>query len=386
MRPERITSLDEALARARAHRPAVQAAQQRLREAELTGRALGVYPATRGSLGYTSDPDTGGSDEDAVITQPIDIFGRSGAGRALGNAQVMQARADVQRTLLDIQAEVIANYVEAAASTELARIAAGTESIVQRLFNATETRVQEGVAPGVQLTRVGIELERARATRLRREAERNSALARLAAATGQPANVIAVEGLPLVTAPALSPEELQSTRPDLMLLLAEARTAEAEAWVANLERAPELEVQARRTPWQEGSPKVGARVQLSFPLLDHGRTTSNVRASRARAQSRRLALADAMKLATGELTATRIEVESASEQIRRAELIVQAAKTLVERSQTGLTEGATTLLEVLDSLRALREADEALVEARSSLAQAQIRQLQATGHLLGASR
>jgi outer membrane protein TolC len=377
-----VLTLEQAIASARAQRSAFEAARLRVVQANLSRRALGAFPATRLFVGYSSDQEVGGSDDDLVLAQPIDIFGRTSAARASGSAIVMQAEAEFRAVSVEVQSQVVDAYIEAAASAELARTAASVQEGLERLYEATRLRVEGGVAPGVQLTRVGLELEQAKLRSDRRQAELQANRQRLATLIGKDYTLVSVQAVPELPISEAEEAVLLSQRPDLLLLTADVRIAEADARIARLEGLPEFELQARRTPWQERDQRYGIRLQLSFPIFDYGRVRSETKAAQTKAEAARKALADASKLASGELAAARIEMNAAKQQVGRYEALVSTAKDLVERLRPALTEQATTLIEVIDATRTLRDVEEALVEARQRLAQAQSRYLRAAGQII----
>jgi len=375
-------SLADAIRSGRAKRPAFEAARLRIDQANLSRRALGTFPATRLSLGYTSDPEVGGSDDDLVLSQPLDIFGRTTAFRRSGNALVAQAEASYKQVAADVQSEVVTAYIEASTSRALVRSAEAVEAVYAQLYEATRLRVEGGIAPGFHLTKVGLDLEQAKLTTERRRSEAAVNLEQLAALIGHTEGSLAVGDLPAIEGADADEAMLARQRADLQLLAADVQAAEAEVGVIRLGNRPELELQGRRTPWQERDDRYGLRVQLSIPLFDYGRVRSETKAANVRADAARKALEDATKLAAGELRAARIERDAAGSQVEKYQGLVARAKELVERLRPGLTEQATTLIEVLDSTRVLRDLEEAYVEARARLARAQARYLKATGQIL----
>lgn len=375
-------SLTDAIRSGRAKRPAFEAARLRIDQANLSRRALGAFPTTRLSLGYTSDLEVGGSDDDLVVSQPLDIFGRTGALRRSGNALVAQAEASYRQVAADVQSEVVAAYIEASTSRALVRSAEAVEAVYAQLYEATRLRVEGGIAPGFHLTKVSLDLEQAKLTTEQRRSEAAANVEKLAALIGHTEGGLAVGDLPPIETSEVEEALLARQRADLQLLAADVQAAEAEAGIIRLGSMPELELQGRRTPWQERDDRYGLRVQLSIPLFDYGRVRSETKAANVRADAARKALEDATKLATGELRAARIERDAARTQVEKYQGLVVKAKELVDRLRPGLTEQATTLIEVLDSTRVLRDLEEAYVEARARLARAQARYLKATGQIL----
>ena len=375
-------SLNDAIRSGRAKRPAFEAARLRIDQAKLSRRALGAFPATRLSLGYTSDLEVGGSDDDLVLSQPLDIFGRTNAFRRSGSALVAQAEASYRQVATDVQSEVITAYIEAATSRALVRSAEAVEAVYAQLYEATRLRVEGGIAPGFHLTKVNLDLEQAKLTTEQRRSEAAANVEKLSALIGHTEGSLAVGDLPPIAAADVDEALLARQRADLQLLAADVQAAEAEAGVVRLGSMPELELQGRRTPWQERDDRYGLRVQLSIPLFDHGRVRAETKAANVRADAARKALEDATKLAAGELRAARIERDAAGAQVEKYQVLVSKAKELVDRLRPGLTEQATTLIEVLDSTRVLRDLEEAYVESRARHARAQARYLKATGQII----
>lgn len=380
------STLDQALQAARAHRPALEGARLRVLQAERLVRRSGALPATTLSVGYSSDLAVGGSDEDLVLSQPIDLFGRSAASRGAASAALAVALADYRRVSAHVQGEVVQAYVGAAAAAELVAVAVGAQDTLAKLYEATRLRVEGGVAPGYHLTRVSLELEQARMISERRQAEAEAALAQLEAAVGGAGGDLRVARLPeslLAPEPSLN---VSRQRPDLLILSANVQTAQAEANQVKASGRPTFEIQARRTPWQASDDRVGVRLQLSVPLFDSGLNRAAAKAAETRTEAARRALEDATRLAQGEVRAAEIEVRVARAQVDRYAALVANARELVERLRPGLTQQATTLVEVLDATRTLREVEQAHVEARERRARAEAELLRATGALLGGSK
>lgn len=374
-------TLLQALTHARANRPTLVAAIKRVESAKLTRRALGAFPSTRLSLGYSDPLEVGGTDDDLLLSQPLDLFGRSSAGRASGDALVAKAEAEYRGVIAELQFDVLNQFAEAAAAKALLDSAKQSEAVALRLKDAISTLVQEGKLPGVQRQRVEIELERAKLTKAQRAAELHAAVKRLSGLIG----VAVSEGQIGEFGPIAVPKsggEFVAMRPDILMLLADKRSAEADARIAGISSLPELEIQGRRTAWQETERRYGIRVQLSIPLFDFGKSRSERSAALKGVQALEKAIADARKVAEAELEAAQVELDAANEQIDRFQEIDKATHTLVERSQIGFTEKAITLIDLLEATRALREVEEGMAEARLRLAKSQAAFLKASGQLL----
>lgn len=374
--------LNGAIGQAMRNRPAVQAARLRVDQARLTRRSLTAAQSTRLDIGASTESELRGNDDDFVLAQPLDLFGRRRANRALGDAQVLLAEASLRQALAEVQGDVVERYADAVAAAQLTDNAAAALEVTERLRELTRLRVEGRIAPAVQLTRVGIEVERARQNLVLRQAQRQAALRRLGGAIGTPIQMVADYGaVPTVV---IDTAQLRASRGDLLAIAANLRVAEANARVARASGRPELEASARTNVWTPGEKVSGLRLQLSIPIFDYGRIRSEVQAAQTQVEAERRTLEDATNRAQAELDAVQVEIEAANAQIASFQTLIASARELVEKSEIGLREGAAaiTLLDVLEATRALREVEQGLVEARLRLAQAQAAYLRASGRLV----
>lgn len=379
--PSPIT-LDAALAQARASRPLLQAAERQLEAARRSRAAAGVAPSPTLFLGVTGKGDPTGGSEDLALVAPLDVFGRTSAARATGDAAVLTAEAELRRAQAEVQAEVLARFADTAAAEALWSVARTQNEINARLLDATRRRAEEGAVPGVQVQRARIEADRSGRTLLRREAEVRAARLRLAAAIGREGDVTVEPNAFPDLVRALPSEGSVVATPEILARSAEVRGTTADVRVARLLGRPELQLEVRRGPLYEGSNRVYPRLQLSLPLFDGGRARDERRAAEARRQGAEHALADARLLARAALEAARIEFAAAGQEVASFADTLDAARTLAERSEVGLREGAMTFTDALEATRALREVEEGLAEARRRLAGATLELLRAGGVIL----
>lgn len=376
-------SLDRALELAQANRPAVQAARLRVAQSRLNRRALVAQPATRLDVQATFNKELRGNDDDLVLAQTIDLFGRRAANRTLGDAQVLLAEAGLRQTLSEVQADVVDRYADAAASTQLVATANAQLELAQRLLEATRKRSEAGIIAPVQVTRVGIEVERARQTFALRRSAKEAALRRLAGALGVPVDGLSVQEFAGFEVAPVEAATLALQRADLLSIGANVRIAQANARVARTSGRPDLELSAHTSPWTYGDNQTGLRATLSIPVFDNGRVRNEVRAAEMQVKAEQQAFADASQRALAELEAVQIELQSARSQYGSFQRLLADSRELVRVSEVGFTEGATSLLEVLEANRALREVEQNIVESRLRFAQAQSAYLRTTGTLLG---
>ncbi|MBI5706416.1 MAG: TolC family protein [Armatimonadetes bacterium] len=369
-------SVNDALRVAAQNRPIVRAARLRLDQARLAARVLGSYPPTFLGVGRSTRSEVGGSDEDLFLSQPVDLFGRSAAGRKAGFADVKRAEAEYRGVMLDLQTDVLEAYFQAVTATRLASSADELLKLAEGLKNAAQRRFDEGLIPEVQLLRADLELQKARQTASLRRAQRDSAIKRFRGTVG-----FGVSDLDLRAS--LAPLEATdvSGRADLLQLQAEALIAEAEAGISRAARMPELELQARRSPWTESQALYGARIQLTWALFDHGKSRFEVDSAKKRAEAAFEAFRDASGRAEAELAALKGEIEADRVQVENYGAILDSLRALVAKSQKGFSEGVGTLTDVLETTRTLRETEQEAVEASLRFTLAVTAQYKAAGHL-----
>jgi cobalt-zinc-cadmium efflux system outer membrane protein len=173
-----------------------------------------------------------------------------------------------------------------------------------------------------------------------------------------------------------------SNRPDIQELEHQGKEAEALGIVARRANRPELELIALRSPWRESTTQIGARIQLTWKLVDFGRAHFETKSTEFGAKSIKESRRDATVTATAEVAALDIQIKSASERVASYEKLRAGAADLVDRSQRGFAEGFGSLLDVLEATRALRDIEQELVEARLDYNLSIAAKYAATGTLL----
>lgn len=370
-------SLNEALKRAVENRPAVKSARLLIDQAKLSSRALGSYSPTVLGVGGSSRGEVGATDGDLYLSQPIDIFGRTTANRRLGRAGIRVAEANYRGVMLDLQSDVLSSYFEAMSTAQLSSAADELLKIAEGIQKATIRRFEEGKIAEVQVTRAGIEFSRAQQSSLLRKAQLNAALKRTSGLIGSPIAELDLSSI-------LTPGQLGdlSNRPDLLALSADIESAEAEAGIARKSSLPELEIQARRSPWNDSDVFFGGRLQLTWSLYDHGRSKFETQAAKKKADAARASYEDARTRAVAELVANAIDMAAAESQVKAFTALLESAKGLVEKSQKGFSEGVSTLIDILEATRALREVEQELAEAKLSLNLATVSRYRISGTLM----
>lgn len=374
-------SLNEALRRAAETRPLVKSAKLSVEQARLAAKALGAYAPTVLGVGASSRNEVGATDGDLYLSQPIDVFGRTAANRRAGNAAVRSAEASFRGVLLALQADVATSYFDALSAAQLSSTADELVVIAEGIQTATRRRFEEGKVAEVQVSRASIELNRTRQSARARKSQYEAALKRLSALVG-----MTVTELDMTAGVPIPNTSVMTSRPDLQLLAADIEGAEAEAGIARKTGLPELEIQARRSPWKDQEVFYGGRLQLTWSILDHGRSKYEAQSALKKADAARNQYRDAQVQAQAEVDANKIELDAAEAQVKSLTELLASAKSLVEKSQKGFSEGVSTLVDILEATRALREIEQELAEARHTYNLAGVSRLRISGTLLEVSK
>ncbi|MBS1701381.1 MAG: TolC family protein [Armatimonadetes bacterium] len=365
------------------NRPAVKAAKLRIDQAKLSARALGAPPSTKIGVGYSTNPNIGATDQDAFLSQPVDIFGRTQAGRQSGSALVEQAEASYLGEVLDIQTDVLEALTVAVAANKLSATADSILQNAEQVNSAVQKKLDAGRVPEVQLTRASIEVVRAKQNSDLRRSEKRAALTRLSMQLGQEVKESDLTDFPNLI-DLTNPNVAQ--RPELLALAADIKAANAEGSLARANARPELELQGLRSPWGNPGSQFGARIQFSWAFSDSGKSRNERRSAERKAQATAESLRDATAKAEAELSASLQELAGAKSQIDSYASLIESTRTLMRKTQIGYDQGASTLLDMLEATRALREVEEGSILAMQRYTEAKIAVYRATGVLLGGAK
>jgi cobalt-zinc-cadmium efflux system outer membrane protein len=356
----RRLALAEAVRLAQQHSPLAQGAEARARGAEARLRGAGALPNPSLSLAQPFGKNTGGTDEDILLTQTVELGDKQRQRRRAARAEREAALAERAATTFDLVLTAQTAYYEALRADAERRLAADALATAQTFAQAAATQFQAGDAARSHVLRSRIELARAQQALDAAETERANRYAALRSLTGLP------EDTALVLTDSLAYTPVSYRLPDLQTLalrsrpdlLAAQRLREARAAALHGARAqsqPDLFLEARHSTLD---PTVGGnslRVGLLFPLFDLGRNRADIRAAQSALQEQEALVQEAARTA-------RLEVETAFRNLEQARRTVesfqtgrlQQAKELQEMAQIGYDKGATTYLELLDALQVYR--------------------------------
>lgn len=396
-------ALDELIARALQNNPQLPAARETLEAARQSANAaralespvLQIVPG----LGNRE-----ARDEEIILSQPLDLFGKRRARGAVADAQVRAAQS--QNTLA--QNSLIVAVKNAATQLFAAQEAQSLGEVqieIARLFlQAAARRAALGDVPAVQEQRATLELARAQNELSNARAQRLVARATLNQLVGQApetplrvslpdaANFSALRlpgdvATPSVSVSPQAPEigassqigsdlvalraQLLPTaleRPDLLDARATLEGTRAQIEVIKRQRRPDLEIQARRSS-VTGSGSTALRAVLVVPLLDYGANRGERRALEAQARAQTAQLELLRSQVAVQIESSLIGLEQSRQNVARyGGEIVPLTLELLRKTQLGYAAGASTFLEVLDAQRTLKTVQteylQALVGAR----------------------
>lgn len=375
-------TVQELVQKAMASRDLVKAAKTDLEAAIKAARSAGAYPTTRLETGFASRPDVSGG-EDFTLFQPVDIFGKSSAARSVAYGAVLSSEAGVRDAMLTVEGDVLgalASYAAAgrdlATAQELLTIAEGVDKATKRL-------VEERALPENQSIRSGLEVEASKQAVVDAEAGVKSAMLAVQAAVGVTTAPGEVPGGGIGPVVVEDGAELETNRPELFALVADQKTAEAEARQASLDFYPDLEIQARRSPWSSDQEQYGARLQWVIPLWDHGASRNRRNDAKLRASAAGLRIQDKKKQIQAEIDTAVISMKAAESAVTAYQKLVDGASDLMAKTQKGFELGANTLIDVLDAKRALADAKSLLSSAMLRQDESRAALVTAQGQVLG---
>lgn len=371
-------SAQDALKIAAENRPALRSARLGVEQARLSSKALAAYPPTTFLIGGSSRSELGSNDMDLQLSQPLDLFGRRGASKRVGEAEVQRSLAEYLLLASDLQNEVLTSYTESVANQHQREVATELLKISEGLIDATKRRFDQGKIAETQVTRATIEFERARQSAELAGSDLKASLEKLSGLLRTDASKLVIESDATIE-PLVNP--VVDNRPDLLVLRSQVQIAEAESGVSKVSNRPELNIQIVRSPWSNDPGYFAGRLQLSWPFYDHGKARNETNAAKLKAESAQMLLDDATGRATAEVKSAQIALEARQSRVARYGAILNSARDLVAKSQKGYSEGFGTQIDVLEATRALREVELEWVEAKRQLSLAVIAQYRASGYL-----
>lgn len=356
----RRLSLEEAIRLAQTASPPAQGAAARLAGASGRLRSAGSLASPLLAVSPHVGDNTGGLDEDIVLSQTIELGDKRRQRVYSARAERDAAQAQSVQTGLDLAYSARAAYYEALLADVEKQQASDALNNAQAFANAAAIQFQAGDVARSNVVRSRIEVARARQSLAAAETERANRYDALRSQVGLPDAGELVLTDKLASAPAAYrlPDLLAQAlrqRPDLISArkLKDARQADLHA--ARAATQPDLILEGRRrtlSPVKEGT---SLRFVFQFPLYDYGR-------NRADAFVAQTALWEQEAVYNETLRTAQLDVRTAFRNLEQARSDLAAfeggrlesAKELLDMAQTGYQKGANSYLELLDAQQVYR--------------------------------
>ena len=348
-------SLADALKMAAATNPLIRQASANVTGATENLRSARTQPNPLLSLAHWAGRDTGGLDEDIVLTQIVELGGKVAYRTRTAGAELTAARFDQFGTALDLRLSVQSAYYEALRAQQDYKVAEDILATTRKFDEAAQTQYQAGDVPRSNVLRSNVELARAEQSLTVAGTELQNRLATLRSLIGLPttADVNLSDALAF-TPVSYSIPNLQAiavqNRPDVNSAQATKAALAATVQSVRAETRPDLFIEGRRASLNPSVEGASIRAGVTFTLIDLGRNRADVAAARAVVAGQDAKIAEAVRIA-------KLEVETDYRNLEQARSVVESfekgrlakSKELLDMTQTGYDRGASTYLEVLDA-------------------------------------
>lgn len=327
----------------------------------------------------------GGSDEEMLVVQPLELNGVRAARTGIVSARLKQSQAEAVVVLRDLIYETKVAFYELVRARKLLSLTQEALKTAEEFDRIAARQVEVGNRAGIDQVQTGIEVARARQQVILAQSRVTAAEAALNTLMGRtPAEPIgSLSSLTFapteVDADALRQQAL-TARTEIAVEQSVREAIRGEAQLARREGRPDLAPQFRMEKVVRGAENSGIGLGITLPLFDYGSRRHRVRQaeSAARAQEARIAATQ---------NQVRQEVEQALARVRAAEEVIKGyqqgildqAHRLLEASRVGLQAGVTTVVAVLEAQRTYRGVLTEYTNALADHAQARAELERATG-------
>ena len=384
--PSPLLTVEEAVALALRHNPRLSAAAR-----DITAAEAGVRSArarTNPTAQFTPALTNGGSDEEFLIQQPLELNGTRSARTGVAGAGLRRTRAEATVELRDLVREVRVTYYELARDRELRSVSQEVLRSAEELNRLVSEQVELGARPGIDRVQTGIEVTRAQQqlAQAERQVQISEATLSTLLARGPQDPIGPLAHLTFTPGPVEDSEAVAqralSERAEITASEAVGESFRQEARLARAEGRPDIAPQFRAGGVTRGVQESGIGVAITLPFLDYGGRRNRIRQAEAAARAQE-ARTEAAR------NQVRQEVRQALVRLRGSELIIHnyqgglldQARRLLEASRQGFLLGApgTSLLTVIEAQRTFRNVQTEYTSALADHAQARAELERAAG-------
>lgn len=374
-------TLDEALRRAGAASPAIEAATLGIEAAEASRAVAALRPnptlnaETENVIGTGPYKGFDGAETTISFALPIELGGKRSARIGVAETQAERARIDSIAAMADLRLQVTRAYIEAVAAQRRLAIAEDQRRVTAENLRIARDRVMAGANSPIDEQRAALLAVRAEteAERARQTVESTwLALAQyIDDSAPLPLDQRWFDGVVQSPAGPAAPADVERTLA-LATATADVATADAQLRLAHSQRVPDLTVSAGTRRLQAtGDQAMVFGVSVPLPLFNNGRAAIG-QAAALRNQSeakRRLARFEAAQA----IAAVRAERDRAAASIRASGPALAAAQEAARIARIGYGEGKFDQLVLLDAEQALLDTRTAATDARAQYHDAEAR-------------
>jgi cobalt-zinc-cadmium efflux system outer membrane protein len=363
-------TVDEAVALAIQQNPRLAAAAGEVAAARFGVRSAGAL--TNPSITFTPGLTPGGSDEEFLAQQPLELNGTRKARRGIAQAQLRRTQAEAVVALRDLVLSTRTAYYELARTRELRSLTQDVLRTAEEFHRGVRRQAEEGLRPEIDPVQTEIEVNRARQQLTLAESQVATAQVTLNTLLGRsPSEPVTVQpllaeaGTPAAREPVtLEPIDREQALRQALAARAEITAEEAQrdefrqqARLARAEGRPDLVPQLRVGSVTRGIADGGVGIGISLPFLDYGARRNRVRQADASARAQDARITAAQNQVRQEVTQAAIRLEASAGIVRQYQQGVLAqARRLLDASLRALQLGApgASILSVLEAQRTYR--------------------------------
>ncbi len=379
-------TLEESLASAYTHNPALLAARAKLRATdELVPQELSNWrPTLSGSGAYgkayvNSESSFFSASESVVpksgsvtLTQPVYSGGRTVAGTSSAENQVMAERARLISTEQNILLAVATAYMEVLRDQVVLKLNIKNEDVLAHQLGATRDQFEVGEVTLTDVSQAEARLARAKADRILAEGVLESSRAAYLNVVGVRPEILAnpepLKGLPATSedAHAIALEE----NPDVVAAHYEELASRDNVREVTGELLPSIDIVGEVSRSRDFSQRksftdrVQIMAELTVPLYQAGSVTSRVREAKQTASQRRMEIHKEQRNAVESTTRAWESLKTARAQIGSIEAAIKANTIALEGVREEAKVGARTVLDILDAEQEYLDSRVALVRAQ----------------------
>ncbi len=302
-----------------------------------------------------------------ALSQLIELGGKRELRVGVVDAEYGVAESDLAVARLELAAEVLRRFVQAAQDQALLALSARRIELAERTLTTVQDRVNAALASAAEGHRATAARDRALLDRQTVERRLQSSLHRLAALWGEANPGFASVTADLYALPEVADFEALMERlgasPDLTRLLTEARLRDAELHLAEAQRRPDVTVGGglRRL---EASDDMALVFSVQIPLQIHDRNQGAIREARVRREQIDVEYDALLNRARAELFGFYQELQQARAETEtlRGQVLPELEEAL-RQTESAYELGRYSYLELVDAQRNLIEVNGELIDA-----------------------